>query len=99
MMDIQKKYKYSNFVFVLINDFSLIAFSNAIEPLRLANREAQKELYTWKLMSETGENVKCSSGFFFKVDSPISQIENNDFGLHSHSQQAQHYFVYNLIHR
>ncbi len=30
-------------------------------------------------MSENGENVKCSSGFFFKVDSPISQIDNDDF--------------------
>ena len=30
MMNIQKKNKYKNFVFVLINDFSLIAFSNAI---------------------------------------------------------------------
>ena len=69
MMNIQKKYKYKNFVFVLINDFSLIAFSNAIEPLRIANRQAQKEIYTWKLMSENGENVKCSSGFLFKVDS------------------------------
>ena len=63
MMNIQKKYKYKNFVFVLINDFSLIAFSNAIEPLRIANRQAQKEIYTWKLMSENGENVKCSSGW------------------------------------
>ncbi len=79
MMNIQKKYKYKNFVFVLINDFSLIAFSNAIEPLRIANRQAQKEIYTWKLMSENGENVKCSSGFLFKVDSPISQIDNDDF--------------------
>ena len=78
-MNIQKKYKYKNFVFVLINDFSLIAFSNAVEPLRLANRQAQKELYTWKLMSETGENVKCSSGFFLKVDSAISQVNNDDF--------------------
>ena len=30
-------------------------------------------------MSENGENVKCSSGFLFKVDSPISQIDNDDF--------------------
>mgnify|MGYP001190954169 CR=1 FL=1 len=79
MMNIQKKYKYKNFVFVLINDFSLIAFSNAIEPLRIANRQAQKEIYTWKLMSENGENAMCSSGFLFKVDSSISQIDNDDF--------------------
>ncbi|MFL2802204.1 MAG: GlxA family transcriptional regulator [Paracoccaceae bacterium] len=78
-MNFQKKLELKSFVFVLINDFSLIAFSNAIEPLRLANRLAQKELYSWKIASETGERVKCSSGFYFDVDSSIHQIRNNDY--------------------
>ena len=56
-MNYLKKSKLKNFVFILINDFSLIAFSNAIEPLRLANRLAQKQLYSWKITSETGEKV------------------------------------------
>ena len=62
-MNYLKKSKLKSFVFILINDFSLIAFSNAIEPLRLANRLAQKQLYSWKIISETGEKVKCSSDF------------------------------------
>ena len=31
------------FVFVLIKNFSLLAFCNAIEPLRIANRIAKKK--------------------------------------------------------
>ena len=35
------------FLFVLIENFSLVAFSNAIEPLRLANRTAKRRLYSY----------------------------------------------------
>ena len=78
-MNYLKKTELKNFVFILINDFSLIAFSNAIEPLRLANRLAQKQLYSWKITSETGEKVKCSSGFYLDVDSSIHTIQNDDY--------------------
>ena len=78
-MNYLKKSKLKSFVFILINDFSLIAFSNAIEPLRLANRLAQKQLYSWKITSETGEKVKCSSGFYLDVDSSIHTIQNDDY--------------------
>ena len=78
-MNYLKKTELKNFVFILINDFSLIAFSNAIEPLRLANRLAQKQLYSWKITSETGEKVKCSSGFYLDVESSIHKIQNDDY--------------------
>ena len=78
-MNYLKKTELKNFVFILINDFSLIAFSNAIEPLMLANRLAQKQLYSWKITSETGEKVKCSSGFYLDVDSSIHTIQNDDY--------------------
>ncbi len=78
-MNSKNNYKLKSFIFVLINDFSLNAFGNAIEPLRLANRLAQKQLYSWELISETGEKVKCSSGLYFEVDSSIRQIKNHDY--------------------
>ena len=34
---------------ILIPDFSLMAFSSAIEPLRLANRLADRKLYDWRV--------------------------------------------------
>ena len=35
--------------FMLVAQFSMIAFSSAIEPLRLANRAAGRELYRYSL--------------------------------------------------
>ena len=36
-------------VFLLVPDFSMIAFATAIEPLRLANRMLGYESYRWRL--------------------------------------------------
>ena len=42
---------------VLIPNFSMIAFTSAIEPLRLANRSGGGELYAWRLFSVDGRRV------------------------------------------
>ena len=34
--------------FILVPNFSMIAFTSAVEPLRLANRTAGKDLYSWR---------------------------------------------------
>ncbi len=48
--------------FMLVPQFSMIAFTSAIEPLRLANRAAGRPLYEWRLFSETGSPVTASNG-------------------------------------
>jgi AraC family transcriptional regulator, glycine betaine-responsive activator len=50
------------FVFLVLNNFTLMAFASAIEPLRLANRVSDRELYQWSVVSETGGPVACSNG-------------------------------------
>ena len=68
-----------NFIFVVLNDFSLIAFANAIEPLRLANRMAGKELYTWTVSSSnTSSEVKCSNYSVIKVNDNLPEIKRED---------------------
>lgn len=67
-----------NFVFLLLNQFSLIAFSSAIEPLRLANRYYQRELYTWTLISETGETARSSSNIEISTDGKMGELSRND---------------------
>ncbi|GJD60802.1 IS630 family transposase [Methylobacterium frigidaeris] len=42
--------------FMLVEHFSMIAFSSAVEPLRLANRAARRELYCCSLWSENGQS-------------------------------------------
>jgi AraC family transcriptional regulator, glycine betaine-responsive activator len=48
--------------FLLVPNFSMIAFTSAIEPLRLANRVAGKTLYRWHLYSSDGKPVAASNG-------------------------------------
>jgi AraC family transcriptional regulator, glycine betaine-responsive activator len=53
--------------FFLVPNFSMIAFTSAIEPLRLANRVSRRELYQWRLFSTDGEAVRASNGVDIKV--------------------------------
>ena len=41
--------------FLLLNDFSMLAFASAIEPLRSANRQSNSNLYEWVIASPSGE--------------------------------------------
>jgi transcriptional regulator GlxA family with amidase domain len=48
--------------FVLIPNFSMIAFSGAVETLRLANRSSGQNLYEWHLFSPDGRPMRASNG-------------------------------------
>lgn len=56
------------FVFLLLENFTLIAFAGAIEPLRLANRMSAQTLYQWRVASETGAPVTASNGVTLQAD-------------------------------
>ena len=70
--------KPRRFVFVLIDNFTMLSFASALESLRIANRMADKELYSWTLVSETGETVTCSAGTTFSVDSGLDELNRDD---------------------
>jgi len=65
----------SRFGFLLLNDFTLISLSSAIEPLRMANRIGGEDDYAWKTLSITGDAVYASDGLSVNVDNGI-QDEN-----------------------
>ena len=48
--------------FLLLNDFSMLAFASAIEPLRSANRQSNSKLYEWVIASPSGEAAIASNG-------------------------------------
>ena len=50
-----------HFVFLLLENFSHLAFSCALEPLRIANLVAGRALYRWSLASEDGRSATCSN--------------------------------------
>lgn len=48
--------------FLLVPNFSMMAFASAVEPLRSANRLGGAELYRWRLFSLDGAPVAASNG-------------------------------------
>ena len=61
------------FGFLLIPQFSMIAFAAAIEPLRLANRVSGKTLYRWVLLSRDGGSECASNGVAVAADHAIGK--------------------------
>ncbi|MEK9729574.1 MAG: GlxA family transcriptional regulator, partial [Alphaproteobacteria bacterium] len=51
-----------NVGFLLIPNFSMLAFASAIEPLRAANRMAGEELFSWVISSPNGQPTEASNG-------------------------------------
>ena len=50
------------FTFILVEEFSHLAFSCAVEPLRIANLVSDQDLYDWFFLLEDGERATCSNG-------------------------------------
>ena len=59
------------FGFLLVPNFSMVAFVSALEPLRLANWVSGQKLFHWTVMSTDGEPVRSSSGISVAVDEAI----------------------------
>ena len=66
------------FVFVLLNNFTMLCFSCALESLRIANRMAGREIYSWILAGEGGDVAKCSAGTSFQLDIDLDEMNRND---------------------
>ena len=58
---------------LLIPKFAAIAFFSAIEPLRVANRLAGRELFAWRSLSEDGGPIEASNGMRFMVDGALAE--------------------------
>jgi transcriptional regulator GlxA family with amidase domain len=67
-------------LFLLVPDFSMIAFTSAIEPLRIANRLSGRQLYGWRLVSRDGGPVAASNGIAIHVDAAVGAHEPSGSG-------------------
>ena len=56
------------FGFLLVPKFSMMAFVSALEPLRVANRLAQRTLYRWEILSQDGAPVAASNNLSLLAD-------------------------------
>ncbi|HVI89137.1 MAG TPA: GlxA family transcriptional regulator [Dongiaceae bacterium] len=64
--------------FLLLPQFSMMAFVSAVEPLRVANRLAQRDLYRWEVLSDDGRSITASNGMALVADRAYAEA-------HSHS--------------
>ena len=65
--------KQTTIGFLLIDEFSMIAFASAIEPLRTANRIANLNIYKWDLISHEGNPVFSSNGLKLETNSSLNE--------------------------
>lgn len=70
--------KPDHFMFLLIEDFSHLAFANAVEPLRIANLVSGQQLYRWSLVAEGGVSQRCSNGAVTLVDQGLDALGPQD---------------------
>lgn len=78
------------FVFVLLDRFSLLSFSSALEALRLANRTAGRNVYSWKIAGEGGVKATCSAGTGFALDMDLGETRHDDTVLVCGGLDVQH---------
>lgn len=67
-----------HFVFALVEEFTHIAFSCAVEPLRIANLVSGKELYRWSFASANGETAMSSNGAVTLVHHRFDKLPSCD---------------------
>jgi len=77
------------FLFLLVENFSHLAFSCALEPLRIANLVSGEELYKWSFASEDGVQATCSNGAVTLVHHDYKSLPKSDHlfvlsGIHVH---------------
>jgi transcriptional regulator GlxA family with amidase domain len=70
--------KPRRFIFVLLDNFTMLCFSSALESLRIANRMSGKTLYEWALAGEGGDYVTCSAGTSFRLDLDLQELSRDD---------------------
>ena len=63
----------SRYAFLTLQNYSLIAVSNALEPLRMANRLVGRDVYEWVIVSSNGTPVSSSSGLSLTPTLAIDQ--------------------------
>lgn len=68
-------YRYG---FLLTPDFTLIAFSSAVEVLRMANLTSQQELYQWSVMTIDDQPVTSSAALEFQPNLPFDKAKDLD---------------------
>ena len=66
------------FVFVLLDRFTLLCFTAAVEALRIANRMAGETIYEWDISASNAEPVACSAGIEIVPTRDLEEVSRED---------------------
>jgi transcriptional regulator GlxA family with amidase domain len=64
----------SKFAFLTLPRYSLIALSNAVETLRMANIVTGQTVYEWSIVSLDGQATPASNGLQLFPTMPLDQV-------------------------
>jgi len=64
--------------FLLMERFTLISLSSAIDPLRVANQLSGHTLYTWSLVGSSPDTQVSSDGIRVALDAPLKSVDAFD---------------------
>jgi transcriptional regulator GlxA family with amidase domain len=64
----------SKFAFLTLARYSMIALSNAVEPLRMANAALGQSAYEWAIVSMDGEPVAASNGLRIRPTLALADV-------------------------
>jgi len=70
--------KPRRFVFVLLENFTLLSFASAVECLRIANRMIGRKAYAWQVVGEDGGTCTSSAGAVFALDGGLEDLGRDD---------------------
>jgi len=65
-----------HFGFLLLDSFSMIAFANAVEVLRMANLLSGQTLYTWTIATVKGEETLASNGLAMAKPGSLADLDS-----------------------
>jgi AraC family transcriptional regulator, glycine betaine-responsive activator len=68
----------SKFAFLTLPRYSMIALSNAVEPLRMANIITGQSVYDWSIVSLDGQPTVASNGLQLSPTLPLEQVGTVD---------------------
>ena len=66
--------RHGRYAFLLVENFTLLAFASAVEPLRLANWVSEKTLYSWTVHAENPQVVHSSGGLRIQPDGGLDDL-------------------------
>jgi AraC family transcriptional regulator, glycine betaine-responsive activator len=74
MLGDKSKHSPQTVALVLLPEFTMMPVTSAVEPLRLANRFSEKDLYRWTMHSVDGQPVAASNNFLTMVQGDLETV-------------------------